>query len=64
MVVDPGRWQTLWLLKEIPVLLQEPVQERMLGLRGRHGQLKRGRGCGPPNALPPNATTQTPEGHR
>ena len=46
------------------MLLQEVVQQRMLGLGGGRGQLEWGRRRGASNALPPDAAAETPEGHR
>ena len=34
VVVDPGRRKALGFRKKITVLLQEVIQQRMLGLRG------------------------------
>ena len=64
VVVDPGRRKALRLLKEITMLLQEVVQQRMLGLGGGRRQLERGHRRGASNALPADAAAETPEGHR
>ncbi|KAM3230846.1 hypothetical protein ACQJBY_061181 [Aegilops geniculata] len=65
VIICAGGRKTLWLGEEVAVLLQKVLQERMLSLGGGHGQLKlRWYGRGAPNAVPPNAAAQAPEGHR
>ena len=65
MVVRPLRREALRLLEDGAVLLQEAVQHGLLGVRdGRQrALLRRDRGGGA-HALPVDAATVAPEGHR
>ena len=55
----------MWLVEEVVVLLQKGIQQGVLGLRGRGGQLEVWHGRrDAPKALPPDAAAQPPKYHR